>query len=307
MKRERGAALLLVVLLVSLLAVIVLEFFREAALEYRAAANLRDALAAHALARSGAAIFAVILQADAQLNPADSRKSLWMQPIPPIPVGDFVVSVDDDREDLDGRFPLGALVDNKGKAKPAVVEAYKRLLKTLELGGADPDQLADALVDWIDKDDRGTHEHNENYAVPNAALEHLEDLSRIEGYTGPVYNSVVKFVDTRAEKKLNVNTAPAEVLAALHNGIDLDTAKQVYADLEEAPYDKVDLPGLRTRLKMGTNDKFDLDPAVESSRFRIKFEVQPAGDPTKTVRRATALLVRDRQKKTVSIAEWRED
>ena len=64
MSENRGAALLLVVLLVSLLAVIVVEFQREARLEIRAAANLRDALRAHAIARSGAAVASALLLAD---------------------------------------------------------------------------------------------------------------------------------------------------------------------------------------------------------------------------------------------------
>jgi general secretion pathway protein K len=306
-KRERGAALLLVVLLVSLLTVVVLEFFREAGVEYRAAGNLRDALQAHALARSGAAIFAVVLQADAQLNSADSRKSLWAQPIPSFPVGDFVITVED-REDLDGRFPLGALVDSQGRARQTVVEAYRRFLKALDLEGADPDQLTDALVDWIDSDSHGRYEHNDTYTVPNAPLEHVEDLSRIEGYGGSVFKRVVRLVDTRADKKLNVNTAPAEVLVALHPGMDLDSAKDLFDSLDDRPLEKLDLADLKSRPGMGTfQGRYDLDPTVESSRFRIEFGVQPMNDPTKTVRRATALLVRDRKNNTVSIAEWQEE
>lgn len=302
MRRERGAALLLVVLLIALLAVLVVEFQREARLEFRAAANLRDALQAHALARSGVAVASALLLADAEDNAVDDRTELWAGEVPPVPLGEGILGVT--IEDLDGRFPLGALVDDKGKAVPSWVASYQRLLETLELEDADPAELTDALVDWIDADTDGPYESNPDYAVPNVRVEHLEGLGRVEGYGPAVLRKLLPHLDTRADKAINVNTAPAPVLASLHASIDPAAAEELYRDLGEEPVIKAD--ALRNHPALRDVQAFSAiaqNLKVESGRFRLRLFADVRG----VNRRAEAVLVRDRKEKKVRVADWLEE
>ncbi|MHB8764799.1 MAG: type II secretion system minor pseudopilin GspK [Deferrisomatales bacterium] len=302
MKGDRGAALLLVVLLVSLLAILVVEFQREARLELRTAGNLRDAVQAAAYLRSGVTIASAVLLEEAELDQGvDDRGEEWYQPDPmPLPLGN--VEVAGRLVDLDGRFPLGALVDPQGKAVPNLVGAYRQLLEGLELEEVDLDQLVEALVDWIDAGEDGLYEDQE-HPVPNRPLENLEDLGRVEGYTAAVLAKVLPVVDTRSEKTVNVNTAPVAVLGAMHAQMTRDRAEELYADLGETPLTQPGDFKSRGALAGLPAVPYALDAAVQSRRFQLQLATSVNG----VVRRAEALLERKRQEKVVRLIHWREE
>ncbi len=307
MKSQRGAALLLVVLLISLLAVLVVEFQREARLKLRSAVNLRDALQAHALLRSGVAVASALLLADAEENSVDHRGELWSGVIPPVPLGDGILSVA--VEDLDGKFPLGSLVDDRGRAVPSQVGAYRRLLDALDLEGAAPADLVDALLDWIDEDQDGPYETHPDFTVPNAPLDHLEDLARVEGYTPEVLRSLIPHVDVRSERALNVNTATVPVLLSLDDAITRDDAEALYEDLGEQHVERVsDLRPHRAFSAVANFAALSQNLTVESVRFRVFLSAGvPAAAESPVVRTARAVLQRDRAKRTVHLVDWIEE
>ncbi len=302
MRRDRGAALLLVVLLIALLAVLVVEFQREARLEFRAAANMRDALQAHALVRSGVAVASALLLADAEDSEVDDRTELWAGDVPPVPLGEGILGVT--IEDLDGRFPLGALLDNKGKVVPSWAAHYMRLLESLDLEEGDPAELTDALVDWIDTDSDGPYESNPEYTVPNVPVEHLDSLGRVEGYSPAVLRKLLPYLDTRSDKDINVNTAPAPVIACLHETLELGAAEELYRDLGEDPVAKVE--ALRSHPALRDVQAFSAiaqNLKVDSGRFRLRLVADVRG----VNRRAEAVLERDRKEKKVRVADWLEE
>ncbi|MDW7709270.1 MAG: type II secretion system minor pseudopilin GspK [Deferrisomatales bacterium] len=307
MRGQRGAALLLVVLLISLLAVLVVEFQREARLKLRSSVNLRDALQAHALLRSGVTVASAFLLADAEESAVDHRAELWSQPIPPVPLGEGTLSVS--VEDLDGRFPLGSLVDARGRAVPTQVAAYRRLLDALELEGAAPADLVDALVDWMDEDQEGPYEINPEFTVPNAPLDHLEDLGRVEGYTWEVLHGLLPHVDIRSDRGINVNTATVPVLLSLHEAIRRDEAELLYEELGEQHAERVG--DLRTHAAFSGVANFaavSQNLKVESARFRVLLAADvPAAAQNPVVRIARAVLQRDRAQRTVELVDWIEE
>ncbi|MBE0617412.1 MAG: type II secretion system minor pseudopilin GspK [Proteobacteria bacterium] len=307
MRRQRGAALLLVVLLISLLSVLVMEFLREARLELRSAGNLRDSLQGHALLRSGVAVGSALLLADAEDNAVDHRGELWAGPIPPVPLGDGTLAVS--VEDLDGKFPLGSLVDDRGRPVPTQVEAYRRLLDAAELEEGDPAELVDALLAWIDADDYGPYETSETFTIPNAPLEHLEDLGRIEGYTPAVLKSIQPYLDVRSDKAINVNTAAVPVLLSLDDAMTREGAEALYADLGNEPVERVsDLRSHAAFAEIKTFAALSQGLKVESSRFRFLMSASvPAASENAVVRQAQAVLQRDRAKKTVELVDWIEE
>ena len=73
----------------------------------------------------------------------------------PLPVGEAVVFIR--IEDQYGKFPVRSLIDQNGKLKTGAreYEALIRLFEALELEGADPEELANALLDAQRRFDQG--------------------------------------------------------------------------------------------------------------------------------------------------------
>ncbi len=301
MRSRRGAALILTILLVALLSVVVVEFLRESRLEARAAGNLRDSLQAHALVRSGVAVAAALLLDDAEDNATDNRGETWAGVLPQVPLGDGILGVS--VSDLEGRFPLGALVDGDGRAVPSVVEAYRRLLEAVDPEDADIAALVDALVDWVDADTDGPYEDNPDYRVPNAVPVAVDELARVEGYDPRLVAELAPFLDVRASRKVNINTAPAEVIAAMHPDLDPDRARELYEDLTETPLERVSDLRRRPAMEGIAITQFVLDPEVSTRRFELRVTADVKG----VVRQATAVLERDTARNRVLLLAWREE
>lgn len=301
MKANRGAALLLVITIIGLLAFLTAEFQRRSHVESVVAVNTQQALQAHMLVRSGYAAAIAILRRDAEENSIDSRMDLWAgmngSGTQVVPVGEYAISLT--IEDTMGKFPLSSLVDQAGKPVPARVEAFERFLGELKLQNADTGALADALVDWIDKDPTNDRfEYNEKYEVPNAPLAHLSELSRIEGFAALSPEDMKKIVektDTRGDNGLNVNTAPVEVLMLLSPNFSREDAQKLYDDLQTTPDNG---SGVVTRYV--TPDQRIFKPTYNSDRFRVKIDADVFG----VVRKAECVVKRDRTNKRIELSDW---
>jgi len=84
--------------------------------------------------------------------------------------------------------------------------------------------LVDALRDWTDPDGTPRPSGAEisyyrgvgsPFTPPNAPLLRLDDLTRIVGFDDEIALQLAPFITVRGNGRINVNTAPAEVLAAL--------------------------------------------------------------------------------------------
>lgn len=297
----RGAALLLVITVIGLLAFLTAEFQRRSHLEAVVAANTLQSLQAHALVRSGYAAGLSILRRDADENTTDSRLDLWAGPggdsAHIVPIGDYAISLK--IEDALGKFPLGSLVDAAGKAQAARVDAFERLLGELGLQEADPGALTDALVDWIDKDSTNDRfEFNDKFAVPNAPLLHLSELSRIEGFNRLSPEDMRKIqahVDTRLDNSLNVNTAPVPVLMLLSANFSRDDAQRLYEELSATP----DTSGSAVAKYVSPNPSI-FKPVYASDRFRVKIDADVLG----VVRKAECVVKRDKANRRIELSDW---
>lgn len=298
---KRGAALLLVITIVGLLAFLTAEFQRRSHLEAVVAANTAQSLQAHMLVRSGYAAAIAILRRDAEEGGTDSRLDLWAGPegtsTQVVPVGEYAISLT--IEDATGKFPLGSLVDQVGKPVPARVEAFERFLGELKLQNADPAALTDALVDWMDKDPTNDRfEFNEKYEVPNSPLVHLSELSRIEGFASlspEDMKKIVELTDTRADNGLNVNTAPVEVLMLLSPNFSREDAQKLFEDLSTTPDS-----GGGSVARYVTPDPRIFKTAYGSDRFRVRI----AADVFGVVRKAECVVKRDRTNKRIELSDW---
>jgi general secretion pathway protein K len=234
-RSERGAALVLALLVVALLMTLVLEFDRSVRLEHRAAGNYRDATAAFYLAKAGLMLGSALLVQDALTAvDTDTLEEPWALLGGPAPLGGGSVQVtiiDEERF-----FPVNALVTGS-VVNPDREEQFRRLLSALEID----DQLADAVIDWIDEDDdvTGSGAERDYYAslpVPyrthNGPVDSLDELLFIKGMTVESYRRLAPHLTAApaAGFTINLNTADPVVLGALHDDMTPDLVERLIAE-----------------------------------------------------------------------------
>lgn len=223
---ESGIALLVVLLAITLLTIVVIEFTETAQVETHLAFSARNALQANYLARSGVNVGEALVLADAQIGGGgDSLQDVWARPFPPLPIGDGTVAfgVRDEARFLNLNDMISA-----GTLRPERVDVFRRLFTML---GIDPRILA-AIIDWIDRDEIPLPtpigaEQSSYFAfrppvyVRNGPLLTLRELLLVRDVTPTILARLAEFVTVLPpanELKVNVNTAPAEVLYALSPG-----------------------------------------------------------------------------------------
>jgi general secretion pathway protein K len=237
---ERGAALVTVLLAVTLLTVVVVEFTYSAQVDHHLTYNALKALQATYLARSGVNLAMLALKKDIQNSAIDSLGDDWARALPPLPAGEGVVLVR--VSDEQGKLNLNALRTANGTINGRWREVAERLFALRDL---DPG-LLDPLLDWLDRDDfpepRGAERIHYLSLIPpyvprNDLLLTLGELGRIEGFTPAIRARLDEVVTVLPSNntKINVNTAPLEVLAALFPAVEQAALEQFLRSRVETP------------------------------------------------------------------------
>jgi general secretion pathway protein K len=236
---ERGIALLLTLLVLTLLVALILEFDAEARREYRDAAAFRDNFKATVLARAAVQAARGTLQQDLAKDRKagqffDSSTDLWALPIREYAIGDGLLTgqIEDER----GKLNLNDLAAGGDPiAKKARVQRVKRLFELLQIN---PD-LVDAIVDWVDQDETPEPAGAESiyyqtlrpsYRAANAPLQTLLELRLIKGMTPDIMAKLSKLVTVyphEGQSKVNLNTASLLVLQALDPSITQSVASDI--------------------------------------------------------------------------------
>jgi len=250
-RQERGAVLLVVILLVALFASFMAEFAFSTLVETRLTETFRDGTRAYYLARGGVMAGRAILQDDA--NNYDALTEFWAQGINSYPVAEGDVSIFID--DLGGKIDVNRLVTPEGNVNVVIKDRLLRLFEMME-GDGDPSSLVDALVDWLDGDDDPLPGGGEDpyymglakpYHCKNAALDTLDELNLVKGFSEDLLRQSKGFLTVHGGEKINVNTASAEVLASLADEMTVEDARYLCEIRAEKPFREVveirDLPG----------------------------------------------------------------
>lgn len=247
MKRsdERGVALLLALLVLTLLVAIILDFDAEARREFRDATVFRDGLKATTIARAGIQAARAVLRQDSLLEARtklhyDGRGDLWMMPLTNFPLGDGIINavIEDERGKLNLNL-LGGI--NDPLAKRSAVLRFKRLFGLVQV---DP-RIVDAIVDWIDADEVPEADGAESsyyqtlrppYRAANEPLQSLEELRLVRGVTQDMIDKLAPYVTvfpSQTDGRINLNTAHLLVLQALDLRISAAIAGEI---IQGRPY-----------------------------------------------------------------------
>ena len=236
--RQRGVALVTALLVVSLATVAAVAMATRFQVDMRRTGNLLNGEQAYAYAMAAESWAYVILRRDRADNKHDSLDEDWATALPPIPVeGGFVNGL---VADLQGRFNVNNLVGDAGAVDTIQLDYYKRLLEILGLEAA----LAPALLDWIDTDINATFpdgaEDDEYlgadlpYRAGNRPLVDISELRLVKGYTPEVLVALEPHITALPEPTvININTATAVVLQALHAELEGSDVEQLIEARDE--------------------------------------------------------------------------
>ncbi len=238
---QQGAVLIVTLLVVVILTITVTEFLYETWIDRSLAANFRDgAKGLYALSSGVEAARAVIVEdlRQDQKNGlmADTLKEYWAQPAIAIPLEDtfmFATIIDES-----GKVDLNSLVTSGGYPNDKQLALFRRLLRVLELD----ENIADHALDWVDLNDDGPAENSfysalkDPYPCKNARFDAVEELRMVRGVTPEAFARLRPFVTIATGGLVNINTAPREVLMALHGDITPSMADDVLNARDDLPF-----------------------------------------------------------------------
>ena len=307
---ERGIALLLTLLVLTLLVALILEFDAEARREYRDAAAFRDNFKATLLARAAVQAARGVLQQDFVKDKQtgeffDAPTDLWALPITNYAIGDGLLTAQ--IEDERGKLNLNDLAAGGDPiAKNKRVLRVKRLFELLQIN---PD-LVDAIVDWVDQDEKPEPAGAESlyyqtlrpsYRAANAPLQTLLELRLIKGMTPAIIAKLSKLVTVYppdGQSKVNLNTADPIVIQALDPRITQGMAAEI---VQARPFKKniQDLDRVSSFEDIGKQlrDLYDIKSDLFLARMMVRVN--------EVTRNATVVLRRDQNNGTGTVLYYR--
>jgi general secretion pathway protein K len=228
--RQRGVAVITALLLTALAITVVASLFWQQQVQVRSMENQRLRLQTQ-WAMRGMVDFARfwLRQDNPMLTAADG---VWATPIEEARLDDYVDREKVDTEKFDAtvsgraldaqaRFNITNLATATGIVSQPNVQAYQRLLSNLQLDSGLAQATADAVLRAQPKP-RATDSKTPVAAPATGgssepvAFTQVEDLLAVPGYTPQMIEKLRDFVIVLPElTAVNVNTAPAEVLAAV--------------------------------------------------------------------------------------------
>lgn len=236
--RERGIAVVLAMGVVALAAMAAAAIMVSQSTWARQVELTTDHIQARAVLLAGADWARAVLADDRRLGNVDHLGEPWALKLPPLPVenGELLGQI----EDQQGAFNLNNLV-SQGKINLAQLAHFRSLLANLGL----PPELADALADWIDADvqpqprdgaeDAYYLSLDPPYVTANQPLIDVAELALVRGFDENVRARLQRYVSALpVSTTVNVNTAPAEVIAAVVEGLDVGGAQLMVAQRERA-------------------------------------------------------------------------
>lgn len=218
-----------------------------------------------------------------------------------------------------GDVPVrSVLVD--ARARLGLDSASRRELVDLQVALGVPrshaERVAAAVLDWRDADDRPRSGGGESFAYrarglparpANRPFEGVHELRQVLGVTRALYDRLAPYLTVSSDGRINVNSAPAEVLSTLP-GLDLASARLLVearaGDPFTGPFHLVEaLPARAARALRNRMDSFTRRAAFGPRRVDLVMRAPPGGSHSPAVIRGVLELEGGRSWKLVRIVE----
>ena len=321
LKNNRGFALILTILIISLIVALTLQFNTSMRYNLHAAATLKDGITLKAIAESGFDYSLAVLFEDASNNDFDTLHEIWADSQLLSSISGYMF--DEGRlevkiTDHSGKIAINRLVDENGKYNTKQKDLLVRFLRLEKFGlyEEEVDSIVDAIKDWIDTDDEVTGFAAENpyyqsltnpYSCRNSSMKYLKELLLVKGVDKELFYGendnpgVSDYLTIYGDGRININTAANPVLMALSDRIDQSMAEKMAVYRENEAHDLKnpawyrDLPGMK-------DVQIDTDLLTTSS---ANFEIKSTGFKGMMCKRVTGMV--ERQKKSLQILAYKID
>lgn len=246
---NRGVALIVVILMVSVIVALTVDFNRSTRDGLYGTANLSDGIRLYYIAKSGFSGGEALLMQDQ--NNFDALTEDWAkaelisaQSEGFFRKGSFQVRIEDET----GKIPINRLIEGNN-FNPPVKDLLFRLLSLPEfkLSQSQVAEILDSLKDWLDKDDEATGSGAESayyqrldnpYSAKNGFLDCIDELLMIKGVTKELFYGAKETPALKdcltvhpnpksGDGAININTAPKLVLRALSKDMTAEMADQM--------------------------------------------------------------------------------
>jgi len=280
--RQAGVALVTAMLLMVIGVLLSARLAWDAQIHLRRATTVADLEQARLFAMGAESIAIAALKQDLEDYPNETMIPTHAMEADHLLVWqEFPVGVDDVNlgvmngklSDLQGRLNLNNLVeliDDEFVRNKTVSDQFEALFDNLQLDA----NLVDAIIDWIDPDTVAETFGAEDdfytgmkppYRAANRDFIDVSELRAVAGFDEEIYKEIAPFVTALPRDacrtsptgvtKVNVNFAQPELLAALHDDIDIATAQTWYDTAQLSGIDalsNINLP-VNTPLLEGTD------------------------------------------------------
>jgi len=315
---ERGVALVLVILMISIIIAITLQLNISSRSEIYEAANLGDGIRAACAAKSGFYTGETLLTGDT--NNFDSLNEDWAN-LESVSAGSetlfngeyFRLNI----EDESGRIPINKLVDGaeyNGKIKGLLIRFLS--LPEFDLDEQQVRDIVDAVKDWMDEDNEATGFGAENmhyrglekpYSCKNGPLDCIEELLMIKGITEDLYYGagetpgIAKYLTLHGKGEININTAPNLILKALSSEI----TDEMVSDMDEYRRDEENDLSADWHTKVASMANISIDPEITTKSDT--FKITSTGYLNSISRTMIGVIERHIDGKAIKILSWKVD
>ena len=230
---QRGIALLTILVMVALATILAATIAKRQTNTAENTGYLMRQDQSLLYAKSAEAFFSELLIQDSDNGSSiDHLQENWAKPMPSFPVEDG--SVSGKLLDESGKFNLNNLVKADGnQVDDSARRWFEKLLQRVGL----PAELSQAVIDWQDTNDEVTGAMGAEssyyqgldpaYLTPNTKFHSIEELKLVRGFEGKNYDLIKPYVTALPEQtKLNMNTAPALLLASIDPKVDVKAIEQ---------------------------------------------------------------------------------
>jgi len=274
MRNEKGFALILTLIVTTLMVAALVEMIHQVTVDISMSRGFRDGQQASLLAESGAIGGMKLIQLSLLGKDYTSLSDAWATPVK---LDDETGAIEVSVVEESGRINLNSLVYPNGVFEPFTQAALKRLGKRLKI----PEDVWNALADWMDSGDQTSSNGAETpyyktqkppYSARNGNLASIAELSLVKGFTPEHIVALRPFVTIYAAEsgafvsKVNLNTAPKEVLTALDEGIDERMAERILEERRLKPFQNT---GELSRIPGGEKISLGTYVGVNGRLFRI--------------------------------------
>ena len=292
---SRGSALVLALLVIATLSGLAVAFADASRTEVSLAGFYRDGFRAKALAQAGheTALWALFSDEDLDVDGPEEAWSAFDGTGLPVSL-DEGAFVSGRITDESGKLNVNMLFSDEGEIDEARAEQVRRLLELLGMDRS----VCDALLDWLDPDDIKRMDGAESYhyqaldtpyPCANGPLQTLEQTRLIRGLEE---GELLPFITIYTDGMINVNTATAEVLQSLDEGLDRTVADALIARRNDLPFASVEEVGEVAGVDQELFGRIRDFLTVKSSTFSVSLDAR-WGDTTSHLR---SVVVRDEEK-----------